>query len=542
MKAERDRYLSFAFAAADLLLELDAGGTVGFAAGSACSMTGRATDELVGEAFETLLEERDRETCRRVLMRLPERQLVGPVHLQLRGCSVPTMVRAINALDDGLVRIAISRLPPGCGFANRVYDPQTGMLERESFIELAERHLADARDLGMQRELALIRIEGLEGGGVELHSDELPSVLSTLGGFLRSLSIDGTSAGRLEEGVFGVVRERGDGDLGKQLEEVTRAASSDIDLRFKTQVVGLAESSLSRNEASQALVHVLKSFAGELEGSVQIRSLGEALQESYKATVERIAQFRNVVNRLEFDVAYQPIVDLATRKVHHHEALSRFRGWGMTLEVVTFAEDVGITLDFDLAVVRKVLEYISRFPAGRGRPKIAVNLSTRSLEQDSFLKELERILSGSGSLARSIMFEITESAEIRDLDRMAKILDRIRARGNKVGLDDFGAGASAFHYIRSLRVDHVKVDGGYVRNLLSSERDASIVTAMTDLCRSLGVVTIAEMIEAEEQARELARIGINLGQGYLFGYPEREITVNEDGTVRRPEPVGACPG
>ncbi|MCB1969432.1 MAG: EAL domain-containing protein [Geminicoccaceae bacterium] len=529
MKAERDRYVSFAFAAADLLLELDSQGQVTFAAGSTTSMTSRSVEALIGSPFESLLEARDIETCRRVMAQLPTRQLVGPVHLQISACPVPTMMRAIKVVDDGLIRVAVSKLPPGCGFADRVYDKVTGLLERESFVDMAERHLADARDLGQDRELAMVRVQGLDAAA-GMPADDLSRLLGSLGGFLRSISIDGTSAGILEDGVFGVVRERGGADLDEQLNEIAREVAGDLDLTFDTQTVQLAEPSLSRAEASQALVHVLKSCAGELQGDFHVSSLGDALQQSYKATVERIARFRNMVQRLEFDVVYQPIVELATRKIHHYEALSRFRGWGMTFEVVSFAEDVGITIDFDLAVVRKVLEYLSRIPSSRGRPRIAVNLSTRSLEQERFIKELEKVLGSAGSLARSIMFEITESAEIRDLEKMAKVLEHIRARGNLVGLDDFGAGASAFHYIRSLKVDHVKVDGGYVRNLLDNERDASIVTAMTELCKSLGVTTIAEMVETEDQARMLRRIGIDLGQGYLFGYPERDIHVRKTET------------
>ena len=120
---------------------------------------------------------------------------------------------------------------------------------------------------------------------------------------------------------------------------------------------------------------------------------------------------------------------------------------------------------------------------------------------------------------------------------MAKIVERIRKNGNEIGLDDFGAGASAFHYIRSLKVDHVKVDGAYVQNMLASPTDASIISAMTKLCKSLNVTTIGEMVETEAQAKALQQIGIDLGQGYLFGRPEAKIVM--ESTVKRPEPVSA---
>ena len=203
--------------------------------------------------------------------------------------------------------------------------------------------------------------------------------------------------------------------------------------------------------------------------------------------------------------------------------MCRFDDSQSPFEIINFAEHVGLTHDFDLCVVRKVLETFAYRPPQKRRPNISVNLSARSLEQDGFVDNLLNLLGDVGSLAGSLVFEITESAEIRNLDRMAKVIDRLRARGHRVALDDFGAGAAAFHYIRSLKVDHVKVDGAYVQRIVSSKRDCSIVRAMTELCKNLGVSTIAEMIEEEEQVRLLQDIGVDSGQGFLFARPSPSI-------------------
>jgi EAL domain-containing protein (putative c-di-GMP-specific phosphodiesterase class I) len=117
------------------------------------------------------------------------------------------------------------------------------------------------------------------------------------------------------------------------------------------------------------------------------------------------------------------------------------------------------------------------------------------------------------------MVEITETAGLRDLERANRIVQQLRGDGQRVCLDDFGAGAAAFHYLRALTVDYVKLDGQYTRRLLTHDRDASILRTMAELCRKLGVSTVAEMVETEEEAAELARLGADHGQGWLFGRP-----------------------
>ena len=213
----------------------------------------------------------------------------------------------------------------------------------------------------MQRELELVKVDGLDQAQLSVEADEFERILGSIGGFLRSVSVDGATAGMLEDGVFGIVRNADAPAIADQISEVVKETNQDIELDVKSQSLAMSEAALSKDEASQALVHVLKSFAGEIEGSSEITSLGDALQESYRDTVQRIANFREIVSGLDFNLVYQPIVHLSDRSVHHFEALSRFRQWDKTFEVMAFAEDVGITVDFDLAVVRKVLEYVATF-------------------------------------------------------------------------------------------------------------------------------------------------------------------------------------
>lgn len=224
-------------------------------------------------------------------------------------------------------------------------------------------------------------------------------------------------------------------------------------------------------------------------------------------------------------MAFQPIVELKTRQTRHYEALIRLkREDGLSpFEMITFAEQAGFIEEVDTAMCERVI-YKVRRAAQRGKNiHIAVNLSARSIENDMFIDHLHRMLSSLVSLRRRILFEVTESAQIHDLDRANRVLQSLRRAGHKVCLDDFGSGSAAFQYLRALRVDMVKIDGIYVRDALKTDFDRSFLRAIIQLCHGLDVDAIGEMIEDEATAAFLRDNGVLYGQGFLFGRPSFDI-------------------
>ena len=135
------------------------------------------------------------------------------------------------------------------------------------------------------------------------------------------------------------------------------------------------------------------------------------------------------------------------------------------------------------------------------------------------MKTLDGMLAELGALRRNLLLEISETNEIEDLVAAGKLLARFRRAGNPICLDDFGSGVSSFPYLQALPIDFVKVDGSYIQTMLSDDRHAAIIKAMAALCHDLDVRTVAEMIETEGQARRLRELGIDFGQGWLFGRP-----------------------
>ncbi|MEE8515854.1 MAG: EAL domain-containing protein, partial [Alphaproteobacteria bacterium] len=194
---------------------------------------------------------------------------------------------------------------------------------------------------------------------------------------------------------------------------------------------------------------------------------------------------------------------------------------------ITFAEQTGLICDFDLAMCEKVVNWLDKGGRKGRHYMVAVNLSGSSIGSPRFVDALHDLLQKKNSLRHRILFEITESARITDLEAVNRSVQSLRDAGHKICLDDFGAGAAAFQYLRALDIDVVKIDGGYVRNALSTDKGTAFLKAMAGMCKDLGIVTVAEWVEDEQCLSFLRECGVDYGQGYLFGAPSSDITMFE---------------
>jgi EAL domain-containing protein (putative c-di-GMP-specific phosphodiesterase class I) len=233
---------------------------------------------------------------------------------------------------------------------------------------------------------------------------------------------------------------------------------------------------------------------------------------------DQTAALREVIASRRFQLVFQPVVALSSRIVHHYEALLRpspMPGamWQNTQEFVNCVEALGLAEELDLAVVEQVLAVLDRAP----RCSIAANVSGLSMQSESFRARLLKLLP-SGSYRR-LLIELTETAEIEDIAAAAAMLERLREQNIGLCLDDFGAGAATFRYLRDLPVDYLKIDGAYVQGAVRSQRERKVVTSMLYLARSVDAETIAEAIETTETARLMEELGCTFGQGWLFGVP-----------------------
>jgi EAL domain-containing protein (putative c-di-GMP-specific phosphodiesterase class I) len=281
---------------------------------------------------------------------------------------------------------------------------------------------------------------------------------------------------------------------------------------------------LSEEDILKAVALTINEFCDSVGSERSVKSLSNVLGTMVQATLERVGALRNVIERGAFDIVFQPIVDLATRIPHHYEALVRFNDGSraaQAYEFINLAEETGVICDFDLAMCRRALEWFGAGP-NRNAVILAVNLSGLSLVKSTFVLALHELLRKHPASKR-IMFEVTETARIHDLNLVNRVVKGLRSAGHKVCLDDFGAGAAAFQYLNALDVDVVKIDGAYVRGARASQRGRAFLKAMAGLCADLGIATVGEMVEDEASLKILRDCGLQFGQGYLFGRPAADI-------------------
>ena len=151
---------------------------------------------------------------------------------------------------------------------------------------------------------------------------------------------------------------------------------------------------------------------------------------------------------------------------------------------------------------------------------IAVNLSGQSISDPAFLRQVAEVVDNAAFDHRKLCFEVTETAAITNMADAAAFIDAMRQHGIRFALDDFGAGASGFSYLKTLKVDYLKIDGQFIRDLQSDPLDRATVRCFREVAATLGTQTIAEFVENAATATLLDEIGVDYGQGYLYHRPE----------------------
>ncbi|MES2472754.1 MAG: EAL domain-containing protein, partial [Pseudomonadota bacterium] len=335
-----------------------------------------------------------------------------------------------------------------------------------------------------------------------------------------SLEASGAStAGRISETSFGALAPMASGDLGLAGKIAAAIAANGLQApAIDESRIGLQGSGLSPEQRMLSLRYVVEKFAetGKVERGAQ--DLAATFSRMVQETQKRLADMMRTVEKGDFNIAYQPICDLVTRKVSHYEALVRFTNPEGTGETVKFIEALGIANAFDLAIATKVLDMIEQADV-----HVAFNISGATIASPASFGMLAEILARRRKLAPRTLIEITETVGITDLESAGKAIAALRKMGYRVGLDDFGAGSASINYLHAFQVDFVKFDGAMVVKMGSSPRHDALLSGLVKLCRDLGVTTIAEWIESKDMAGRATEMGFHHGQGKWLGPPILEI-------------------
>jgi EAL domain-containing protein (putative c-di-GMP-specific phosphodiesterase class I) len=237
-------------------------------------------------------------------------------------------------------------------------------------------------------------------------------------------------------------------------------------------------------------------------------------------TMGRAHDFNETVAEGAFDLAFEPIVDLKSGATSHYEALTRFQPGESPAETIRFAEDLGLTDAFDVAVADKAFTLLEENPF---ISSLAINVSGRSIAKPASFAAFAALLEKKRAFAKRLQIELTETAEVPDLSAAGKAIQVLRGLGYRVGIDDFGAGASSLQYLHRVPVDFLKVDGAVIHRIDGGEREDALPRSVLETCAKLNIETIAEWVDSPERLARCAEMGFGYGQGRQFGATASEL-------------------
>jgi len=262
--------------------------------------------------------------------------------------------------------------------------------------------------------------------------------------------------------------------------------------------------------------------------------LFDQASDSLRSTHRRIHWAKKLRDALDEDrlvLFQQPVVRLKNSKPVHHEILVRIRddngGHILPGNFIEIAESLGLIQEIDMRVVEKLLAYLRSSGQADKKLRYFVNLSRVSISDQHWIRRFLTMLRASGVNPNQLVFEITETAAMSEIDVTLTFIKRLKEMGCRFALDDFGAGFSSFYYLKRFDVDYLKIDGGFIRDLATDEGSRIFVRALNDVAHGLDKQVIAEWVETPEVLNLLLGMGTQFGQGFLFQRPVPLIEVAE---------------
>jgi diguanylate cyclase (GGDEF)-like protein/PAS domain S-box-containing protein len=268
----------------------------------------------------------------------------------------------------------------------------------------------------------------------------------------------------------------------------------------------------------------LAMYQAKAGGRSTMRFFSSEMQTVMLHRIALEADIRKGLVRREFALYFQPQVDVDSHVVGA-EALLR---WNHPLDgVVTpsgfigLAEDTGLIRPLGLWVLEEGCHQLERWAndSARSHLTLAINVSAHQFNDARFVDQLLDVLARTGANPNRLKLELTESMLVSNVDEVAAKMFALKARGVGFSLDDFGTGYSSLSYLKRLPLDQLKIDQGFVRDILVDPNDAAIAKMVLALAKSMGLAVIAEGVETQAQREYLYRIGCRAYQGYLYGHP-----------------------
>jgi diguanylate cyclase (GGDEF)-like protein/PAS domain S-box-containing protein len=542
----------------DGVITTDSEGRIDYMNPIAESLTGwenrEAQSRLIGDVL-CVLDEASREPRESAIERcLREGQTLGLTghtllvnrrgqELTIQDSAAPIRDRAGNLIGAVMVFHDVSkeRRLHRALYYQASHDALTGLINRREFENRLTAAVENARqETGGRHALLYLDLDQFKLVNDTCGHPAGDQLLKQITGVLQARVRGGDTLARLGGDEFGVLLHDCSQDQALRIADGLRQAIRDHRFVWEGGVMEVG-ASIGLVEITGATPTVASAMSAADVGCYSAKDSGRNRVELYKpdAVPERhremhwVSRLTRACEESSFELHYQPIVPIRPiaheHEREHFELMLRLRDDTGTLvtpaEFIPAAERYNVMASLDRWVVRQALDRFVHRPSSGVKPfTIAVNLSGTSLNDERFLEYLIAEL-GSKDLAPGAMcFEITETAAIANLGNVAYFMRELKARGCHFALDDFGSGLSSFMYLKTLPVDYLKIDGQFVENVTRDRVDRSMVEAISQVGKTMGIHTIAERVESAEVLAELGRLGIGYAQGFHIAPPRPDAS------------------
>lgn len=296
---------------------------------------------------------------------------------------------------------------------------------------------------------------------------------------------------------------------------------------FMSASIGIALSTDGHRQADEMLRDAdIAMYRAKATGKARYQVFNEAMRAIATTRLQLETEMRQGLERGEFEIHYQPIINLETSELSGFEALARWRhpvrGLSSPAEFIPAAEETGLILPLGRWILaescRQMREWHNRYPAA-SELAVNVNLSCKQFLQSDLAEQVSQTLRETGLAPQYLKLEITESYLLENSEKAVKIMNRLRKLGVELSLDDFGTGYSSLSYLHSLPINSLKIDRSFISRLTATSENSQIVRTIIEMAQNLNMQVIAEGIETAEQLEQLNRLNCGQGQGYFFSRP-----------------------
>lgn len=409
-------------------------------------------------------------------------------------------------------------------------DDLTGLANRALFHDRL-RHALDRR-ARMRNTVAvlLLDLDGFKRVNDSLGHAAGDQLLRAVATRIASTVRTGETVARLGGDEFAIVIEvvSSDREVEQLAERLLRVISRPVAVADREVVVnvsiGIALAQPGEDGESVLRNADVAMYSAKNSGKQCARLFDPSMHARAISWMELEQDLRRAVAQHEFELQFQPLMNLQTGALRGFEALLRWRhprrGLVPPSDFLAVAEETGVIVPIGRWALREACRYAAGWAECKGTtPSISVNLAPRQLESEHLLDDVRNALASSGLDPHLLVLEITESQMMRAPETAHATLQAIRALGVRVAIDDFGTGYSSLSHLQFFPVDELKIDRTFVDRMDDGDREASFVRTMITLAQSLGVEVVAEGIERSSQNDALTALGCNAGQGFLFSRP-----------------------